>query len=100
MAWRDVELADDMALAELAAVQADLRDAIHHQHWRRRQLRVAGAEIAALARSQQVVPGVGRLRRVKIMRVGQDDKSSGCSQSDASRRRGRCRSSGQNVKRS
>jgi hypothetical protein len=72
---RDIELADDMALAERATVRADLGDAIHHQHRRCRQLRIARAEIAAFARSQQLVPGVGWLRRVEIVGVGHGDKT-------------------------
>lgn len=49
-------------------------DAVHHQHGRRRQLRIARTEIAAFARFQQLFLRVGRLRRVKIMWVWQDDK--------------------------
>jgi hypothetical protein len=30
----DIQLGNDMALAEFAAVQADLGDAVHHQHRR------------------------------------------------------------------
>src|SRR5580658_6742071 len=70
---RDIQFTDDMALAEFAAGQADLRDTVYHQHGRSRQLGIARAEIAALARSQQIFFAVGRLRRVKVVWVGQDD---------------------------
>ena len=69
-AGRDIQFADDMALAEFAAVQADLGDAVHHQHRRRGQLGIARAEIAALARFEQVVFAVRRLRNVKVAGVG------------------------------
>src|SRR5204862_5137734 len=67
----DIQLGDDVTLAEFAAVQADLGDAVDHQHGRRWQLRIARAEIAAFARSEQLFLGVGRLRSVKVARVGQ-----------------------------
>jgi hypothetical protein len=70
-ARRDIQLADDVAFAEFAAVQADLGDTVHHQHGRCRQLGIAWAEIAAFARSEQIFLCVGRLRRVKVARVGQ-----------------------------
>jgi hypothetical protein len=71
--WRDIQFTDDMALAEFAADQADLRDTVYHQHGRCRQLRIARAEIAALARSEQIFLCVGRLRSVKVAWVGQDN---------------------------
>ena len=40
---------------EGAAVQADIGDAVHHQHRRGGQLGIARAEIATLARLQQIV---------------------------------------------
>jgi hypothetical protein len=55
-----------MALAEFATVQAELGDAVHHQHGRRRQLRITRTEIAAFARFEQIFLGVGRLRGVKV----------------------------------
>ena len=48
-ARRNIQLADDVTLPEFAAVDTDLGDAVHHQHRRRRQLRVAWAEMAAIA---------------------------------------------------
>jgi hypothetical protein len=74
---RDVQLADDMALSEFAAVHADLCDAVHHQHGRCRQLRIAWAEIASFARFAQIFLCVGRLRSVKIAWVGRDNKAFG-----------------------
>jgi hypothetical protein len=55
----DIQLADDVALAEFAAVQADLGDTVHHQHRRCRQLGIARPEIAAFARSEQFFLCVG-----------------------------------------
>jgi len=66
----DVQLAYHAALAERASIQADLRDPVHHQHGRFRQLGIAGAEIAAFARLKQVFLGVGGLRCVEIMGSG------------------------------
>src|SRR6185295_6784177 len=63
---------DDVTLAEFTAVQADLGDAVYHQHGRRRQLCIARAEIAAFARFEQIFLCVGRLRSVKVSWVGQD----------------------------
>ena len=52
----DVELGDDVALAGAAAVGGDVGDPVHHQHRRRRKLRIAGAEhLAAGAGHQPVV---------------------------------------------
>lgn len=65
----DIELADDMALAEFAAIRADFDDTVHHQHRRRRKLGIARPEIAALARVEQIFPAVGRLRRVEVVGV-------------------------------
>src|SRR4029077_2415068 len=50
-----VELGNDAAPAVLAALLLDLRDAVEHQHWRQRQLRVAGAEQLAPRASEQVL---------------------------------------------
>ena len=71
-ARRDIQLADDVALAEFATVQADLGDTVHHQHGRCRQLGIARTEIAAFAGFEQIFLCVGRLRRVKVARVGQE----------------------------
>src|SRR5258708_13443389 len=60
-----------MARAEFAAVYVDLDDTVHHQHGRCWQLSIARAEIAALARFEQIFLFVGRLRSVKVARVGQ-----------------------------
>jgi hypothetical protein len=62
----DIQLTDDMALAELATVHADLDDTVHHQHRRCRQLGIARAEIAAFARFEQIFLAVGRLWMVKV----------------------------------
>src|SRR5690606_7998250 len=57
----DVELRDDLALLEGAALFADMRDAIEHQHRRQRKLCVAWAEQLALATGDQVVKAVAVL---------------------------------------
>ena len=51
----DVELGADLALAVLAAVLADLGDAVEHQHRRQRQLGVARAEQLAPAAGEQAL---------------------------------------------
>src|SRR5690606_27599918 len=51
----DFELRADESLVELAAGLADLGDAVEHQHWRRGQLGVAGAEQLAAGARQQVL---------------------------------------------
>jgi hypothetical protein len=68
---RDIQLADDMALAEFAAVHADLGNTVHHQHGRCRQLGITRAEIAAFARFEQIFFAVGRLRNVEVARIRQ-----------------------------
>src|SRR5512146_2897216 len=50
-----VELGDDAAIAVLAALLLNLRDAVEHQHGRQRQLRVAWAEQLAPRASEQVL---------------------------------------------
>ena len=72
-ARRDIQFGDDVTLAEFTAVQADLGDAVYHQHGRRRQLGIARTEIAAFARFEQIFLRVGRLRSVEVARVGQDN---------------------------
>ena len=51
----DVELGHDMPLAMRAAIARDVGDAVHHQHRRLGQLRVAGAEKLATGAFQQIV---------------------------------------------
>jgi hypothetical protein len=74
---RHIQFRDDVALVEFTAIGADLRDAVHHQHRRRRQLRIAWAEISAFARFEELLLRVGRLRRVKIVGVGQTNHQGG-----------------------
>src|SRR5690349_22672041 len=78
----DVELGHDLALAVLAALVVDLDDAVEHQHWRQRQLRIAGAEQVPLGALDQVLesvtmllfahssPSVGRPPRGARRRIG------------------------------
>jgi hypothetical protein len=58
---------------ELAAIQADVGDPVHHEHRRRRKLRIAGTEIAAPAGLEQVLPSIAGLGRVKLMRISHSD---------------------------
>src|SRR6266404_8175584 len=71
----NIQLADDMALAIFAAVHADPCDAVHHKHGRCWQLRIAWADIAPFARFEQLFFCVGRLRSMKIVWVGQVNKT-------------------------
>jgi hypothetical protein len=57
----DIEFGDQLALAERTAGFVDAGDAVEHQHRRRRQARIAGAEHDALGAFDQllVVQGSG-----------------------------------------
>ena len=66
----NIQLTDDMPLAVDTAIHADLGNPVHHQHWRRRQLRISGSEIPTLARFEQVILRIAGLRRVIIVRTG------------------------------
>src|SRR5262249_21253315 len=50
-----VEFGHDATPAVLAALLLHLGDAVEHQHWRQRQLRIAGAEQLAPRASEQVL---------------------------------------------
>src|ERR1700759_2944434 len=69
----DVEFGDGAPLAELAAVEADLGDAVHHQHRRRRKLRITRTEVFAAAGLQQVLLGILGLRGVEFVWVPHGD---------------------------
>src|ERR1035437_2347453 len=55
-----VELGDDLALAEGSALVADVDDAIEHQHGRQGQLRIAGAEHLPAPAGEQLLVGKNR----------------------------------------
>ena len=52
---RDIELGNDMTLAMRTTVTADFGDAVHHQHRRGGELRVAGTEELASGAFEKVV---------------------------------------------
>src|SRR5690606_8747751 len=54
----DVQLRHHLALAVLAAVAGDVRDAVKHQHRRQRQLGIARAEQLAAAAGEDLLAGV------------------------------------------
>ena len=60
----DVQFGDDFAFAVFAAVVGDADDAVHHQHIRQRQLRVARAEDFAAAAGEEFFFAVAALRGV------------------------------------
>src|SRR4249919_2139717 len=51
----DVEFSADHALVEIAAFGGDFGDAVEHQHRRRRQARIAGAEHLAAGAGEQLL---------------------------------------------
>ena len=51
----DIKLGNDMALTMFAAVAADVGDPVHHQHWRFRELGVAGPKELAPRAGQQCI---------------------------------------------
>jgi hypothetical protein len=68
---RDVELCHHMAFAVQARVAADVGDAVHHQHGRLGQLRVARAEQLA-ARAFEKVIAIEAARKVGHVRGSPD----------------------------
>src|SRR5690606_37320016 len=57
----DIQLSNQLALAVLAADFADMNDAVDHQHVRRGQLGITGAEQLAAAATEQIFPSKGLL---------------------------------------
>src|SRR5690606_22287609 len=57
----DCEFCADKALVEFAASFTDFRDAVEHQHWRSRQLGVAGTEKFPSGAGKKVFVFVARL---------------------------------------
>ena len=54
----DIQLGDDLALAELSTLGADVGNPVQHQHVVERELRVARAEQFTHAAGDQFVPAV------------------------------------------
>lgn len=57
----DIQLGDNLALAELTASVADMRNAVEHEHIGQGQLCIAGAEQVAFAALDQIIATVRAL---------------------------------------